>query len=129
MQQQTDCVGEQVSRCNTCKYQKSDGWCSLRDLYTLMGLTQECLSYKPNEAEVARRNSVLVAENKKLRELFEKTYGYYVSGTLTPCDFCWRTDCEGPAPTTCEVDEYEPDGIVTKEIERLMHELGIEVDE
>lgn len=43
----------------------------MRDLYTLMGLTQECFSYKPNETEVARRNSVLVAENKKLRELVQ----------------------------------------------------------
>lgn len=66
------------------------------------------------------------AENTKLRELFEKTYGYYVSGTLTPCDFCKRLDCEGNAPTTCEADEYDPDGIVNNEIERLMRELGIE---
>ena len=67
-------------------------------------------------------------ENTKLRELFEKTYGYYVSGTLTPCDFCKRLDCEGNAPTTCEADEYDPDGIVNNEIERLMRELGIEVE-
>jgi hypothetical protein len=67
-------------------------------------------------------------ENVKLRELFEKTYGYYVSGTLTPCDFCKRLDCEGNAPTTCEADEYDPDGIVNNEIERLMRELGIEVE-
>lgn len=70
----------------------------------------------------------LAGENAKLRELVEKLYGYYVSGTLTPCDFCDRYDCEGTAPTTCKADEYEPDGIVTKEIERLMRELGVEVD-
>ena len=71
--------------------------------------------------------SDLKTENAKLRELCEKLYGYYVSGTLVPCDFCDRYDCEGNAPTTCKADEYEPDGIVAKEIERLMRKLGVEV--
>ena len=85
--------------------------------------TDAQMAYIEAEREVDR----LKAENAKLRELCEKLYGYYVSGTLVPCDFCDRYDCEGNAPTTCKADEYEPDGIVTKEIERLMRELGVDV--
>lgn len=70
----------------------------------------------------------LDAENAKLRDLFSKVYGYYVSGTLTPCDFCDKYCCEGDAPTTCKSDEYNPDRIVVEEVERLMRELGVEVD-
>ncbi len=69
-------------------------------------------------------------ENKALRELFEDMYGYYVSGTLTPCDFCAKYECEGDAPVTCKVDECDPDGdeLVRAEIERRARELGMEVD-
>ena len=68
------------------------------------------------------------AEDERLRSLVMKMYGYYVSGTLTPCDFCDRYSCEGDAPTTCKLDEYDQDGIVTEEIDRRMRELGIEVN-
>lgn len=68
------------------------------------------------------------AEANRLRELFDITYGYYVSGTLTPCDLCDRYDCEGNAPTICKADEYDPDGIVVEEIERRMRELEMEVE-
>jgi hypothetical protein len=68
----------------------------------------------------------LASENAKLRALCEKFHGYYVSGTLTPCDFCDSYDCEGTAPATCKADEYDPEGIVVEEIERSMHELGME---
>ena len=67
-------------------------------------------------------------ERARLRDLFSKVYGYYVSGTLTPCDFCDKYCCEGDAPTTCKSDEYDPDRIVAEEVERLMRELRIEVD-
>ncbi len=69
-------------------------------------------------------------ENKALRELVEDMYGYYVSGTLTPCDFCAKYECEGDAPVTCNIDEYDPDGgeLVRAEIERRARELGMEVD-
>jgi len=69
----------------------------------------------------------LDTENNKLRELFSKVYGYYVSGTLTPCDFCDKYCCEGDAPTTCKSDEYDLDGVVVEEVERRMRELGIGV--
>ena len=69
------------------------------------------------------------AEADRLRELFDITYGYYVSGTLTPCDLCDRYDCEGNAPTICKADEYDPDGIVVEEIERRMRELEMEVSD
>jgi hypothetical protein len=68
------------------------------------------------------------AESAKLRELLSKVYGYYVSGTLTPCDFCDKYCCEGDAPTTCKSDEYDPDGIVVKGVEQRMRELGVEVE-
>lgn len=70
----------------------------------------------------------LGTENAKLRELFDITYGYYVSGTLTLCDICGKYDCEGNVPITCKSDEYDPDGMVVEEIERRMRELGIEVE-
>ena len=70
----------------------------------------------------------LDTENAKLREFLSKMHGYYVSGTLTPCDFCDKYCCEGYAQTTCKFDEYDPDGIVVDEVERLMRELGIEAD-
>ena len=78
--------------------------------------------------EVTSYVTALQAENAKLRELLSKVYGYYVSGTLTPCDFCDKYCCEGDAPTTCKSDEYDPDGIVVKEVEQRMRELGVEVE-
>ena len=70
----------------------------------------------------------LERENAKMREFLSKMHGYYVSGTLKPCDFCDKYCCEGYAQTTCKFDEYDPDGIVVDEVERLMRELGIEAD-
>jgi hypothetical protein len=75
------------------------------------------------------RREELEAENASLRELFYKTYCYYVSGTLTPCDFCDKYCCEGDAPTTCKADEYDPAGIVRAVIESSAQELGIVLPE
>lgn len=79
--------------------------------------------------DYAQEITSLRVDNSKLRELCEKLYGYYVSGTLAPCDFCDRYDCEGTVPTTCKTDEYDPDGMVVEEIERRMRELGLEAGE
>jgi hypothetical protein len=78
--------------------------------------------------DMRERARVAEVESAKLRELLSKVYGYYVSGTLTPCDFCDKYCCEGDAPTTCKSDEYDPDGIVVKEVEQRMRELGVEVE-
>ena len=83
---------------------------------------------KPDGFVLLSMYEKLESENAKLREMCEKLYGYYVSGTLTPCDFCDRYDCEGNVQTTCKADEYDPDGMVVEEIERRMRELGMKVE-
>ena len=88
---------------------------------------QEYIDQCERERLMQASIDALDAENAKLRELFSKVYGYYVSGALTPCDFCDKYCCEGDAPTTCKSDEYDPDRIVVEEVERLMRELRVEV--
>lgn len=100
---------------------------------TIWELRNRCADFVDERERLFRSNVEkngevlrLVSENAKLRELFDMTYGYYVSGTLAPCDICGKYDCEGNAPTTCKADEYDPDGMVVEEIERRMRELGVD---
>lgn len=73
----------------------------------------------------------LKAENDKLRELMCVVYGYYASGTISPCDICDSIGCQyvGEAESGCRYhDCFDRAEAAEDEIRRQMRDIGIEVE-
>lgn len=71
------------------------------------------------------------AKNAKLRDLVSVVYGYYASGTISPCDICDSIGCQyvGEAESGCRYhDRFDRAEAADDEIHRRMRELGIEVE-
>lgn len=108
---------------------RGEAMTSARD-YKMDVLKEQLATSQKTEMLLASENVDLRMENVKLRELVSVVYGYYASGTISPCDLCDAIGCQyvGEAESGCRYrDHFDSAEAADDEIQRRMRDLGIEV--